>query len=467
MPAELIHLVEHLDGTAINASNIRSWTGKDPVLARVRKYLMEGWPNQELEEEFRAYRSRSKELSVQDGCILWGVRVVVPPPGRSSVLDELHETHTGMSKMKSLARSYIWWPGMDADIEQCVKQCSNCQEMGSSQPTAQLHPWEWPAQPWSRLHLDFAGPFMNCMYLVLVDAHSKWLDVKIMKDITTATTVKSLREIFATHGIPRTIVTDNGPSFTSEEFTRFMKVNGIRHITSAPYHPSTNGLAERGVQTMKNGLKQMQSGTVEEKLAKFLFKYRITPHTTTGVPPSELLMGRKLRSRLDLLFPDVSNTVTGRQLKQKELHDKKKGVRIFKEGDPVYVEDFSTSRHTRWIPGVVRKVTGPLSYQVDLENGSMVRRHVDSVKARETKPPDSIEQPELTNQDMDWDFPCPAPIPTEEPPPTVENSTTPNPVNSETTDSLTAGGTATSGPVIRRSIRTHRTPTRYGPYVSH
>ncbi len=86
--------------------------------------------------------------------------------------EELHETHFGVSKMKALARSYIWWPQMDAEIEETVKTCSDSQATRSSPPVAPLHPWEWPAQPWSRIHIDFAGPFKGHMFLVLVDAHS-------------------------------------------------------------------------------------------------------------------------------------------------------------------------------------------------------------------------------------------------------------------------------------------------------
>ena len=95
-------------------------------------------------------------------------------------------------------------------------------------------------------------------------------------------------------------MTDNGPSFTSDEFARFMTGNGIKHIKSAPYHPSSNGQAERAVQTLKLGIKRTQGGSIQERVSKFLFDYRITPHATTGVAPCELLMKRKLRSRFDL-----------------------------------------------------------------------------------------------------------------------------------------------------------------------
>ena len=151
----------------------------------------------------------------------------------------------GVSRMKSLARGYFWWPGMDTDIENLVKHCTICQESRHQEPPAPLHPWEWPKQPWHRLHLDFAGPYLGHMFLVLVDAYSKWLDVCIVKLITSSSTIERLRSIFATHGIPRTIVTDNGTSFTSEEFKKFVQLNGIKHITKAPYHPSSNGSAER------------------------------------------------------------------------------------------------------------------------------------------------------------------------------------------------------------------------------
>ena len=288
---------------------------------------MVGWPETDLSPEFKPYRSRRQELSILDGCVLWGSRVVVPPQGRKAALDELHETHPGSSKMKALARSYIWWPKMDQEIEDLVKRCSICQETRPSPPSAPLHPWQWPNQPWSRLHIDFAGPYMGHMYMVIVDAHSKWLDAHIMSSITSAKTIETLRAVFAVHGLPRTIVTDNGSSFTSEEFKQFVHRNGIKHVTSAPYHPSTNGQVERAVQTLKQGIKRTPGDSIQERLSKFLFDYRITPHATTGMPPCELLMNRRLRSRLDLFYPEVERKVEHCQVRQKELHDTQKSPR--------------------------------------------------------------------------------------------------------------------------------------------
>lgn len=288
---------------------------------------MFGWPDG-VEQSLLPFQRKKNELSVLNGCLLRGARVVVPPPCRNSVLSELHETHAGCSKMKALARSYVWWPEMDSQIEELVKSCTSCQSQAHSPPSAPLHPWEWPKQPWNRIHLDFAGPFMGAMFLVIVDAHSKWLDVQIMPSITAPKTIERLRQIFAIHGLPCKIVSDNGPTFTSREFQQFTTENGIQHVFSAPYHPSSNGLAERAVQTFKQALKQMQpEGSLQSRLSRFLFKYNITPHTTTGIAPSELLMGRQLRSRLSLLYPDVASTVDHKQNVQKKGKDNQSPIR--------------------------------------------------------------------------------------------------------------------------------------------
>ena len=395
VPADVVAVIDHLSTTAVDARAIKEWTAKDPTLSCVHRFLLSGWPTHKLNSQFQPYVSRKNELSVLDGCVLWSSRIIVPPQGRQPLLEELHNTHLGASKMKALARCYIWWPGMDQEIDNLVKSCSVCQESRPAPAIAPLHSWEWPTEPWSRLHLDFAGPFLGHMFLILVDAHSKWLDVHQMQSITSANTIEKLRAVFATHGLPRKVVTDNGSSFTSEEFRSFMSENGITYVTTAPYHPSSNGLAERAVQTFKRGLKATKGQSLQERLSKFLFTYRISPHTTTGVAPAQLLMNRRLRSRFDRLFPDLQQRVQQKQAQQAVQHDNSKPLRSFAVGDSVYTRDFSASSPT-WIPGTVVKVTGPLSYHIKLMDGGIVRRHVDAVRTRET----SIDPTPLT--DFPW-----------------------------------------------------------------
>ena len=108
-----------------------------------------------------------------------------------------------------------------------------------------LHPWEWPSAPWQWIHVDYVGQFLDTMFLVVVDAHSKWPEIYVMKSTTSQQTITKLREIFTRNGVPEQLGCDNGPQFTSDECNFFIKRNGIKHIRSVPYHPATNRLAER------------------------------------------------------------------------------------------------------------------------------------------------------------------------------------------------------------------------------
>ena len=219
---------------------------------------------------------------------MWGIRVIVPKKLQEDIVKELNRDHQGIARMKANARSYVWWPGLDKSLEQIAKDCQACKSTKNMPAVAPLHPWIWPSRPWQRLHIDFAGPFKGRMFFILVDAHSKWPEVVEMKTATTEKTIEVMRTLFASYGIPDQVVSDNGTQFTSEEFTEFMRRNRIKHIRSMPYHPSTNGLAERFVQTFKRALQASeQSGrSFNQRLVNFLFSYRSTPHGTTNRTPS-------------------------------------------------------------------------------------------------------------------------------------------------------------------------------------
>ncbi|XP_060089380.1 LOW QUALITY PROTEIN: uncharacterized protein K02A2.6-like, partial [Heteronotia binoei] len=206
--------------------------------------LSRGWPEENMGEEFKPYKMRREELAAHKGCLLWGSRVVVPPPSQKRVLESLHETHPGIVRMKALARSYVWWPGMDSEIEDWVRRCGTCQESRPDPPSAPATRWETTRKPWSRLHIDFAGPFQGQIFLIIVDAYTKWLEVIPVGSTSSAAAIRALRKVLCTHGIPDTIVSDNGAAFTSGDFQGFLQRYLIRHIRSAPFHPATNGQAE-------------------------------------------------------------------------------------------------------------------------------------------------------------------------------------------------------------------------------
>ena len=143
--------MEHLNSTPVTASRIRTLTSQDPLLSKVKQCVQHGWP-ESTEPEMKPFTVRQDELSIQDGCLLWRRRVVVPPQVREEVMCEPHEAYPGIAWIKSLARQYVWWPRIDADLEHKVKTCKVFQCTRKNPASAPLHPWEWPQRPWSRVH---------------------------------------------------------------------------------------------------------------------------------------------------------------------------------------------------------------------------------------------------------------------------------------------------------------------------
>ena len=189
-----------------------------------------------------------------------GDRVVIPQSLQQPILKQLHEIHLGITKMKQLARRYVYWQGIDADIEKLVKSCAECALVKTNPPKVPVHPWDTPANNWDRIHIDYAGPYQNCHFLVAVDAKSKWCEVRVCQQApTTQSTIQLLDDIFAVHGFPLSIVSDNATIFVSDTFKQYCVCNGIRQKLIAPGHPATNGLAERNVQTLKQRLRAMVS----------------------------------------------------------------------------------------------------------------------------------------------------------------------------------------------------------------
>ena len=384
-PAETIHLLEFLDASPVNVAQIRLWTSRDPVLSAVYRCVRDGgWESvTDLGPSFQAYKSRVGELSIQDGCVLWGSRVIIPPQGRAKVLKLLHEGHPGESRTKMLARMYLWWPKLDDDIRDVVRACENCQQLKGKAPEAPLHPWQWPTRPWERVHADYCE-VNGRMFLILVDAHSKWMDVFPTRGSDSEVTIDKLRSSFANWGVPTTIVTDNAQCFVSKQFETFCQVNGIRHLTTPCLSPKSNGLAERAVQTFKSGFYKQSIGSIETRVSRFLFRYRTTPHSLTMRSPAELFLGRQPRTHLNAMLPDIQRRVHDHQGAQKLYRDRGACERDLSFGDRVYVSAVDRLRgmeSCRWVPGHVVGVNG-VKFTIELSDGRVIVRHADQVRRR-------------------------------------------------------------------------------------
>lgn len=263
---------------------------------------------------------------------------------------------------------------MDREIQELSAQCVSCVENLPMPAAAPPVSWPKTAERWSRIHIDFAGPLAGKMILVVVDAHTKWIEAVPMKHANTAGTIRCLRSMFCRFGVPRTIVSDNGTQFTSQEFATFVARNNIVHLRTAPFHPQSNGAAERAVRTVKDGLRKMQDGPLEDNLMRLLFHYRRTPQKE-GKSPSEMLLGYQLRSRLDTCLPPRDENLSP-------------GADdwTISPGSSVYVRNYGVGK--RWTPGRVQSASGARMIAVDTPTG-VVQRHIDQVRRRRESTPES------------------------------------------------------------------------------
>jgi len=243
--------------------------------------------------------------------------------------------------MKAVAKSHVWWPKLDQCLEQVAKNCLPCQQVKNIPSPAPVHPWVWPSRPWQHVHIDFAGPMKGKMYLILVDAHSKWPEVAEMSSTSAASTIQQLRSLFAMLDYPSSVFQTMGHPFN---FQDFVTSNGIKHIRSSPYQPATNGLAERFVQTFKRALVTSKGSgrTVHHRLASFLLSYCNMPHATTNCSPAKLFLKRALCTRLNLLKPDGTARVAEKQAMQKKHHNSRAAQRerCYQAGDAVMARNY-------------------------------------------------------------------------------------------------------------------------------
>ena len=451
-----------LEGLPVTSRDVATATVGDPVLSQVLRMTLDGWPGHVDDLRLKPYFDRRYELSTERNCLLWGLRVVIPARLQGQLLEELHIAHPGMVRMKEVARSFLWWPSIDREIEATVRQCHTCHQVKQAPAVSPLTPFLWPGSPWQRIHVDYAEKDGH-NFLVIVDTYSKWPEVFHMTSTTTSATISVLRKLFSQFGLPVQLVSDNGPQFTSTQFEEFLRRNGVKHIRVAPYHPASNGAAERMVQTFKHSwiASRKDNLSVEQRIATFLLTYRSTPHASTGRTPARLFLQRELRTRFSLLRPDAASYVLNKQSAQKLSHDKSAVAREFYTGEAVHVKDLVKS--DTWWPGVVTQRTAPKSYVITLTDGRIWKRHVDHLRVAHmcSAPPPATEvdggimhyPSEVTLSPVE----APAMVPSAE---TVSSQETCQAQGQIRKDPVVTVSASAAEPSVRKSSRTRRQPDR-------
>ncbi|XP_041453694.1 uncharacterized protein K02A2.6-like [Lytechinus variegatus] len=303
---------------AMTRSEIANATSNDTELQRVMASIRSNsWSKDDMMSTF--YKVRH-ELSVKRGVLLRDHRVVIPRSLRQRTMNIAHEAHKGIVRLKQALRTKVWWPHIDDDAENAVRHCPACQVESAPPRKETICPTEMPKQPWHTLHIDLCGPLPNGKsLLVVVDNASRWPEVEIITSTTTESIINRLRRIFATHGVPNTIVSDNGPQFVSAEFKEYLRDNGIDHRRVAPYHPQANATVERFNATVLRALRRarQEGRELNEALQSFLLVYRTTPHAATKATPARLLCNREFRTKM----PSVSKSKMSKEFRKARKAD--------------------------------------------------------------------------------------------------------------------------------------------------
>ncbi|XP_060080445.1 uncharacterized protein K02A2.6-like [Ylistrum balloti] len=397
-------------------------------LSALYKVIIDGWPDTRSETpvEVRPYWDSRDQLSVLDGIIYKGLRLVIPPSLLGNMLELIHKSHLGMSKCKQRAREVMYWPCMNSDIDSMVSNCTQCNEYQKQQPAEPLKPTPTPDLQFSFVGCDIFD-FESKKYLLVVDYYSKYIDVAPLQFENAKAIIEALKPIFACHGIPVKLRSDNGPQFSSNEFKKFCASIGIESETASPHFQSSNGEAERVKQIVKHLWRK------NEDKQMCLLDYRTTPLEGINMSPSQLLMGRRPRNILptsnDLLKPNHNTNLVKKHFDKEKQKQKfhRRGVKELPSlsvGEPVRVSPTQSGKSAKWNPGtVIEKHSKPRSYIVS--SGTRLYRR-NRKFLRPSKFDQELDEPVKIEPNMNDELCQPEPESTQR---TIDpsNSGTPNP----------------------------------------
>lgn len=375
---------------SVNKGMIKEEMLRDELCRKLYETIKVGWPGKkEIPDYLRVFYSVRAALSLGEGCIFYGDRVFVPPSLRAQVLDMLHTGHFGVIKCKRLARQSVWWPRLDANIEDHVNSCEMCQVNSRGKSYHRQMPWAPTSKPFERVHVDHFF-FGNKIFLLIVDEFSNWMDVKMNSSVTSKCVIMALKEFMSAFGLPKVLVSDNATCFNSFEFENFCENNNIKHVNSPAYRPQSNGLAERSVGIVKERLRKFlaENGngrkSLEEQITEFLFMYRTSPLSLKASPAS-LIFKFNVRTNISSLSKQVPNDYSSRVADWDQSTTKTttststRTSRNFEANQPIY---YYHSLRRSWIPACIVSRKSYCLYVIKLVEGTTLVAHASSIKIR-------------------------------------------------------------------------------------
>ncbi|XP_055716586.1 uncharacterized protein K02A2.6-like isoform X1 [Phlebotomus papatasi] len=371
----------------ISSKEIRRVLKKEKILREVLRETQQGWKvNQKLSPEMKYFFRLRQSLSSEDGLLFYGARVVIPSKLQRKMLEYLHEGHLGIVQMKALARSYVWWKHIDKDIENWVKECPQCSQKNPSKVKVNV-PWVPTKSPFERVHIDFCD-VAGKKIILLIDTYSKWIEGRIMRKTQACGVIDFLDSVQNRFGRFKQLVSDNGPPFTSQELLRYGRKSDLKILKTPPYHPKSNGIVERAVQTIKNKLHKELNSSKEtlndQVLQRVISSYNSSPSSRSGRSPGEIVFSFKPRTKLDNIndfrkksFPNKKKL--SQVIKKKVRFDLPKPIKVaYKQNQSIFYKAVSNSS-ANWIPGRIHSRLSGCRFIVEV-GGRFVQAHITQLK---------------------------------------------------------------------------------------
>jgi hypothetical protein len=396
---EQICMLEHLKVSKDRVDQIRKHTTRDTSLLTLQDVVLAGWPEtrEETPASIRQYWNHRDEITLQDGIIFKGNKIIIPASMRREMVIKTHETHLGIEACLRRARDTIYWPGMNAEIKEAVQNCTVCAEHMPQNRKEPLMTHEYPKRPWGKIAADLCTHKQD-HYVVIVDYYSDYIEMEPVDNTMAGTIIEVFKRTFARHGIPEIVHTDNGPPFDSQEMRRFAQEWEFELTSSSPGNSRSNGKAEAAVKIIKGFLKKSPDKW------KALLNWRNTPTEGLGSSPVQRLMSRRTKTGLPItdqaLLPeviDLQTTVEKKEIekrKEKWYHDRSaKTLPELEYGTPVRVQ-MTSGEQRRGIT-----IGTPRSYRVQVGNNTL-RRNRRSLRPLPRDPEEGPEPPALQMEDQ-------------------------------------------------------------------
>jgi hypothetical protein len=364
-------------------AEIRDATERDDALKALRTVITSGWPDSkaELPPNVAVYFSYRDELSLQDGIILRGERVVIPLSMRADMKRRIHLGHLGINSCLRRARDVVFWPGMTSEIRQYVESCTVCATVCDKQPAETLIMHDTCNRPWEKVGTDLFT-IQDRNYLVTVDYCSHFFEVDYLPDTVAETVIRKLKHHFARHGIPDVLISDGGPQFTAQAFKKFKETWQFQHIVTSPGNSKANGAAEAAVKIAKRLMRKCYVDHEDPYLG--LLNLRNTPTEGLDISPAQRLFGRRTKT----VMPQTANSLLP-AAHDRRIHEKQEGrrarvaqridedrrdLRPLKEGEAVRLQPIN--RHQKeWRPAIVARRLSTRTYEVQTPDGRTLRRN--------------------------------------------------------------------------------------------